>query len=182
MFSMMSIDKKISQEKGEVDNKILFALVGVATVAIFILGLVVTSNAAPKELEKNAEVKLEFQGPSTHDWGAIDIFGGNVEKIFTVKNTGEGTLQMTNFKTSCMCTEVQVELAGEKSPMFGMHSASNWVANLGPGEEANLRVIYDPLAHGPNATGPVTRFVSFDTNDPSLPYAELRANANVVKK
>jgi hypothetical protein len=88
---------------------------------------------------------------------------------------------MTNFKTSCMCTEVQVELDDEKSPVFGMHSASNWVAELNSGQEARLRVIYDPLAHGPNATGPVTRFVSFDTNDSSVPNAELRVDANVVK-
>ena len=50
-----------------------------------------------------------------------------------------------------------------------------------PGETAEIIADFDPAYHGPQGTGPVTRIVSFETNDPDHPYVELGFKGTVVK-
>ena len=97
------------------------------------------------------------------------------------KNTGESHLELTNFKTSCMCTETQISINGEKSPVFGMNTISDWKGVVRPGETAVVNVVFDPMFHGPQGTGPITRIVSFDTNDSGNRTVEFRLTGNVVR-
>ena len=58
-----------------------------------------------------------------------------VSQTFHVHNTGRGRLEIAGVSTSCGCTTAEIE--GRQ---------------LAPGETADLKVTYDPLAHD-GATG-----------------------------
>src|SRR3989338_7453810 len=62
-------------------------------------------------------------------------------------------------------TNAKAEVQDPTSFDFGMSGVSDWVGELAPGKEAKLTAIFDPAFHGPQGTGPVTRFVSVETND-----------------
>ncbi len=162
-------------------NAIVIGLVGLSSVLIFVLGMVLVNKTQPPTLDISGNAKVAVLGDTSHDWGQIDIKGGHVEKIFQIKNTGDSDLEVTNFKTSCMCTEAQVIIAGNNSPVFGMHSRSGWRGVLKPGETADVKVVFDPMFHGPQGTGPITRMVSFNTNDSNNQTVEFRLAGNVVR-
>ncbi len=115
------------------------------------------------------------------DWGDIPLNGGNVTKIFTIKNVGSDILKISNIKTSCTCTQAQIVIDGQKSPDFSMHSASAWVGEMAPGKQAQLAIFFDPAFHGPTGVGPIERLVSLETNDPNNSRLEFSLTANVSK-
>jgi hypothetical protein len=162
------------------DDKKIFGLVGVITLAILVLGIVFTNKTQPPELEQTAMAAVEVIDENSHDWGKIDINGGNMEKTFQIKNNGEGDLEITNVKTSCMCTEARIAINGKNSPVFGMHTRSGWSGVIEPGQTAEIIVVFDPLFHGPQGTGPITRLISFNTNDSENPTVEFKLTGNVV--
>lgn len=95
------------------------------------------------------------------DWGDIDITGGKVEYSFKMKNVGDDDLIIKSGSTTCMCTSAQVITSGGvNSPLFGMAAhggTASWGYAAKPGEEFELKVVFDPMAHGPDAVGPITR-------------------------
>lgn len=102
-----------------------------------------------------------------YDWGDINIKGGDVDHMFTFKNDGEEDLILKGATTSCMCTTATFELPnGEFSPDFGMHG-EKWTYSVKPGEEFKMNVVFDPMAHGPNATGPIQRSIYLVTSSES---------------
>lgn len=111
-----------------------------------------------------------------HNFGDIDIFGGKVETTYTLKNEGAEDVTITKAGTSCMCTEG--EIAGLT---FGMHGSEVESVVIPAGGEEKVRAIFDPLAHGPNGTGPITRMLMLETNSSETPQIELRFSGNVVK-
>lgn len=158
----------------------------------FIIGIVITSfvvlaagiflagkiKGSPEiAVSQNAKAQI---GKTKHDWGEIKLKGGDVKKIFVIKNAGTGPLKLANIKTSCMCTTARVKIGGEKSPYFGMHSNSSWVGQVLPGGEAKLEVIFDPAYHGPSGIGPIEREVTVETNDPNNRIITFNLSANVV--
>ncbi len=111
-----------------------------------------------------------------YDFGDIDIFAGKVETTFTLKNEGTEAVTITKAGTSCMCTEGVI--AGLT---FGMHGSDVESVIIPAGDEEKVKAIYDPLAHGPSGTGPVTRMLQLETNSTKTPKIELRFSANVIK-
>ena len=98
-----------------------------------------------------------------YDFGTISMANGNVEKLFEVTNSTNENIVVETVATSCMCTTAYLESAsGEKGP-FGMpgHGGGATKANeiIKAGESMNVRVVYDPNAHGPAGIGPVDRFI-----------------------
>lgn len=162
-------------------NTVLVGFVIFSIMIILLLGIVLSNNSQPQTLKTNSSARLEVTGDTMHNWGKIDIKGGDVEKVFQIRNSGEDDLVITNFRTSCMCTEVQVNIEGKNGPIFGMHTRSGWRGVIKPGGTADLRVTFDPLFHGPQGVGPVTRMISFNTNDPMYNAVELRVAGNVVR-
>ncbi len=110
-----------------------------------------------------------------HDFGTIDIFGGNVETDFILTNNGSEDVVVLAGTTSCGCTEGN--LGGIQ---FGMHEKMSETVTVKAGKSEKLTVIYDPLAHGPSAVGPVTRQVFLKTNSTANQAIEIRISANVV--
>lgn len=162
------------------NNKLLIGIFAGSTLAILLLGLLLTSKTQAPQLQSSDDVSASVLGAKTHNWGNIDIRGGDVEKIFEIKNSGSVDLEMSNIKTSCMCTTAQVIVNGKISPIFGMHTLSSWKGVVKPDQVAQVKVVFDPMAHGPQGTGPVTRSVFIETNDSSNPTIELRVSGVVV--
>lgn len=113
---------------------------------------------------------------SPYNFGDIDIFGGKVSTTYTLKNEGTEAVTITNAVTSCMCTEG--EIAGLT---FGMHDSEVKSVVIPAGGEEVVTATFDPLAHGPNGTGPVTRELMLKTNSANTPEVKLRFSANVIK-
>ncbi len=107
--------------------------------------------------------KVVSNGILEHNWGWINIMGGNLQHTFTLTNGGQDNLILKGGFTSCGCTNIVITLPdGSKSPEFGMtHSTTappvNWIGIVKPGENFIVNLDYDPLTHGPNALGPVER-------------------------
>lgn len=97
---------------------------------------------------------------ATWDWGTIPATPPVVQ-TFPIQNTGDKPLLITNVVTSCGCTTA--------------HLSSSVIP---AGQRADLVVTFDPNFHA--TSGPVTRLVWLETNDPDQPVVELRIDANVV--
>ncbi len=86
-----------------------------------------------------------------------------VSQVFQVRNIGRRTLEITGVSTSCGCTSAEIN-----------------ESNLLPGEETDLKVTYDPLAHH-GTLGKLTRQVYVRSNDPDTPEAVLTIRMTVVE-
>ncbi len=113
---------------------------------------------------------------NSYDFGEIDIFAGDVSTTYTLENTGTEPVTITSATTSCMCTEGEIG-----GITFGMHESDLDSLVIPAGATEVLTATYDPLAHGPNGTGPVTRVLTLKTDSTETPQVELRLSANVTK-
>lgn len=134
----------------------------------------------------SANVQIDSQvslvtSDTNFDWGTIDIDGGMAVKNFDIKNEGTSVLKLYNVKTSCTCTSAQLKSSNRQSPKFKMHDQSSYVMEVNPGETAQLIVEFDPLFHGPNGVGQISRTISMNTNDPNHPELSFNLTANVIK-
>lgn len=148
---------------------------GLIFLAVFILfSLLMTNDQQPNQNPYVASAVIADR--TFHDFGTIDIFGGKVSTTYTLKNTGEEDVSIVSAVTSCMCTEG--EIGGLR---FGMHDKTGLKVVIPAGEEKTLTAIYDPLAHGPNGTGKITRELTLTTDSSETPKIMVRFTANVVK-
>lgn len=86
-----------------------------------------------------------------------------VSQVFSVRNAGRGSLQITGVSTSCGCT-----------------TAETTGSRLAPGEVTDLTVTYDPQAHD-GALGEFLRVVYVRSDDPEMPEASLTIRVAVVE-
>jgi hypothetical protein len=120
---------------------------------------------APKDAPKVmvSEVK--------RDLGTVSLKSGAVTTEFTIKNEGKSDLVIDKLSSSCGCTSASIVYQGKEGPRFYMagHGQDapdpSWKISIAPGDEANVKVYYDPTVH-PDLTGAVTREVSVHSNDP----------------
>ncbi|MDP3970613.1 MAG: DUF1573 domain-containing protein [bacterium] len=101
-----------------------------------------------------------------HDWGDINIKGGDVEKEFVFTNDSMESLVIKTAETSCACTSAFISVPGQNSArQFSMHNnPENWDAMIPAGEDFTVNVVFDPMAHGPTATGPIDRSIFIHTS------------------
>lgn len=119
--------------------------------------------------------------PDKYDLGNVPYGGGIVERQFTVKNRGKSKLKINSIKTSCGCTKAQIIYNGKRSKKIGMHPNNLvWSQTIQPGEEATLKVFFDPTAHGREGIGPFRRAVWIKSSDSSDEKAEVRIQGTVV--
>lgn len=161
-------------------------IIGIALFTIVILGggIYYSTNSPSKAaVEKTNGAKIQIF-EENFDFKDIKYDAGNAKHPFKIKNNGTKDLTIANMATSCMCTKVYLQTKKEKSPEFGMKghaSESSWTGIIKSGEEAQIFADFDPTAHGPSGVGPVSRLVSFETNDPDKPYVEFSFKGTVVK-
>lgn len=122
--------------------------------------------------------------PMTYDFGDVSMARGNVSYAAKIENKGNGDLEISKIYTSCMCTTAKLKIDGAESPAFGMpgHGGSNpfWKGKIPAGKSADLEIVFDPNAHGPDAVGPITRSITLETNDPARKKLELMFSGNVT--
>ncbi|OGH11791.1 MAG: hypothetical protein A2857_04855 [Candidatus Levybacteria bacterium RIFCSPHIGHO2_01_FULL_36_15] len=163
------------------EKKIIIGIV-LLTILILVGGIFLvsgeSSTSAAITSSQNTKATVDNKN---YDWGNIPFKGGNVSKTFTIKNTGTDTLKLMNIKTSCHCTKAQIKIGDTTSPSFGMNSVSSWIGEIPPGQEAELKVIFDPAYHGPQGVGPINRLVSVETNDSNNSRLEFSLTGTVIK-
>jgi len=144
-------------------------LVGVLILASY--GFSNTGNTSASEVASAITV---VEPP--YDFGDIDIFGGKVSTTYTLKNEGAEDVSILSAVTSCMCTEGEIG-----GLVFGMHESSGKTVTIPAGEEKVLTATFDPLAHGPEGTGPIKRELLLKTNSSVTPEVKVTLEAVVIK-
>lgn len=120
------------------------------------------------------------------DLGDVSLKKGTVTSEFTLKNEGKSDLVIDKLSSSCGCTSGSLIYQGKEGPKFSMpgHGQEqpdpNWQAAIAPGDEAKVKVYYDPTVH-PDLTGPVTRTISVHSNDPVDFETKLTITLNQIK-
>ncbi|MFQ5493312.1 MAG: DUF1573 domain-containing protein [Candidatus Dojkabacteria bacterium] len=173
------------KNKSSSDGSIIYGVLIISVIVILGLGILFFGGDSSSNAELEMTTGAQFQADITkHDWGDIDINGGKVSQTFEFKNVGVETLNVTGIETSCMCTTASITINGESSPDYSMDHGSGrnktWIGEVASGETASLEVEFDPLFHGPNGFGPITRTVTFVTNDASNPTVEFRLSGKVI--
>lgn len=148
-------------------------IVSVLIIILGIAGLMWWGRSAQNRTSANPNSNLSANAlealETSYDFGKISMAQGLVEKIFKVSNSTSQEVTLERVTTSCMCTVAYVETADseEKGP-FGMvgHGGSVPKVNeiIKPGESRNIRVVFDPNAHGPAGIGLINRVVTLEDN------------------
>lgn len=152
-----------------------YVIIGSILAAAFLVwGVYAASHKGTVTIEQVSAAVQPMEG--SFDFGDIDIFGGKVETTYTLQNTGTEDVTIMSAQTSCMCTEGKID-----GLTFGMHGQSDGVVVVPAGESKVLTAIFDPLAHGPEGTGPITRELILKTNSTATPEVVVRFSGNVIK-
>src|SRR3989344_742996 len=144
--------------KNIIKNPILLVILSV--VAIIIVAAVF--KPAPAEKSDEAVAAVLTGEIMSYDFGSISMAKGKVSYDFKVKNTTAEKVEIKKMYTSCMCTEALFIKGDSQKGPFGMpgHGYVPPVNEpLEPGEEAIVRAIFDPAAHGPAGVGLIQRAV-----------------------
>ena len=177
-------------------KKILLTLLAITSVVLVACSSTDGNDLSLKTVTDSGKIKPMQE--LSYDWKEIGIAGGTVSRQFAFKNDSEEDLILKGAETTCMCTNATITLAnGEESPSFGMagHGGANpqWAYAVKPGEEFKVDVVFDPMAHGPEAVGPIQRSVFLVTSSVANgEYAkadhrsgqvitEIKLQGNVVK-
>lgn len=165
-------------------NKITIIVIAgfVLLAGIFFYNTGKSSLISPRDSEGGVLEVVE----NNFNFGEILIDGGLMRRNFTVRNTGDELVKIQNISTSCACTIANIyNEAGEKQGPFGMvgpaHKPNPKIAmEILPGEEIVVEAVYDPLAHGPDATGRIMREIFLSTNTNA--NLSLKFMGDVVKQ
>lgn len=160
---------------------ILGAVLVIGSVALLFGGtFAFTALTASPEVEASALADITVDEQS-FDWGEIEMKDGPVKAEFTITNSGSEELQLYDVVTSCSCTNAQLFFGDKKSPLYSMHSSSNYVMKVPPQQSARLVVEFDPAFHGPTGIGPQSRQITVKTNDADTPELTFNVNTEVTK-
>ena len=146
-------------------NKIIIA------VAILILGGIIW--AARPEKQNNIVPasagmgSLIVEEANNYDFGSISMTAGKVKHLFKIKNAGDEPVSVNKMYTSCMCTAASLIKNGERFGPYGMpgHGFIPRIdQTIGPNEEAEIEVVFDPAAHGPAGVGKIERVIIIEND------------------
>lgn len=143
--------------------------------AVFALG---RDNSPKRESLGEASMAID---KTSEDLGDMKV-SEDKAAMFTIANTSDAVLRIWGVATSCDCTFANVTIGGTTTGEFNMtmhmnSNLKNWMGEVPAGEKALLEVIYRPSVMP--VSGPVTRQVNFQTNDPKHANVEVSISANV---
>ena len=113
------------------------------------------------------------------DFGVISMADGLASHNFKVTNSSDRDVNVKDISTSCMCTTAFIEtMSGEKGPfgMPGMSSRTEANETIKAGESRNIKVVFDPNAHGPAGVGQIDRFVYLADSSGTVLKLEIKAS------
>lgn len=108
------------------------------------------------------------------------------EIVFEFTNTWDQPITLSNAQTSCMCTEWFISNLDGTNPSGTFWMPWHWLSSnmsrvIQPWETQKLVAIFDPNAHWPNATWPISRDVFVSTSSANTPTLNFKFYGNVVK-
>lgn len=120
-------------------------------------------------LSSSGEASVLVASEKLYDFGTISMANGTVEGVFKITNPTLQDITLSKVETSCECTVAYVETAGGKKGPFGMPGHGGLVATrtnevIKAGESLDIKVVYDPNAHGPAGVGSIVREVYLTDN------------------
>lgn len=115
-----------------------------------------------------------------YDFGKISMADGKVDKIFKINNPRDKDMTLKNLTTSCMCTSAYIMKSdGQAKGPFQMAGMGGNVplANeiIRAGESLDIKVVYNPNAHGPAGVGPIDRFIYLVDSEGGSLNLEIKA-------
>ncbi len=180
------LKKKLRQEKTDKEEKNLsrrktgkkIIKIGIGVLVLGLIALFLIQGIIDNSPDPRGSGLITISS-EVHDFGTVSIRKGTVSTSMEIINKGKGKLVLNGLKSSCMCTTAVIIINGIQSPVFGMHNNPGYKQILEPGEEAQLKIFYDPTAH-PDLRGPVTRIVSIYSDDPLNSEKKVKINVNQV--
>ena len=164
-----------------------YAVIAIFAGTILLIVVLISSKTGSQQdqIVPTSSGKLEIT-EERFDFGTISMADGNVSYAFTVKNVGPEEVILSKLFTSCMCTKATLKIGDKKFGPFGMpsHVAIPTIrAILSPQETAEVEAVFDPNAHGPDATGPIKRVITITSNNGGSkgPQDIISFEGNVVK-
>ncbi len=159
--------------------KNLILIFGFVTIAVIVIAVVFKPAPSSENQPASVNSSVSVLGSSSYDFGVVSMAKGEVTRDFRIKNNSTGKVEIKKIYTSCMCTTAWfINGKIEKGP-FGMagHGYVPPVKEyLGSGEEAVIKVVFDPTAHGPAGVGPIQRAIYIEGADSMLAQLEFSAN------
>lgn len=118
---------------------------------------------------------------NSYDFGNISQKDGIVSVLFDFKNDGKKDLVIDKISTSCGCTSASIIYKEKEGPTFtmpghGKENPKNWSVSIAPNDVAQVKVYYDPNAHGKQkeSSMDITRTIDIFSNDPVNFQTQLR--------
>lgn len=163
------------------DTKIIIGAV-VGSVALIAGAIMLFSNQKPAPKREELGTASMTIDKKSEDFGSMKV-SDERKATFTITNTGGSILRIWKVATSCDCTAATIKIGDTETPEFsmtGMMSTerANWLGEVPAGQKALLTVIYRPSVMP--VQGPITRQVTFSTNDPKNQDVEVSIAANVL--
>lgn len=123
--------------------------------ALVLFALCALAPVTPADGATGARVSVE---PAAFDFG--NVRGGRtLQKELTVRNVGDGDLEIRKVSTTCGCTVVGA-----------------YQKRVTPGDSTTLRIAFTT----PAAAGRTEQTVAIETNDRERPRIEVKVSATVV--
>lgn len=150
-------------------------------IGILVLLLVLMAWSAPGKKPATvqpAQSLALIASETFYDFGTISMANGLVEHSFKVTNSSGKDIELKTVTTSCMCTKAYLEGGTSKKGPFGMPGMGSIPpANeiIKAGESRDIKVVYDPNAHGPAGVGMIDRFVYLTDDSGGTLDLEIKA-------
>lgn len=151
---------------------ILVLLVGGAAVAFM-----TNQGTAIDQYDADDQTRPQLSiGQTSFEFGKMSLSDTKIQEI-PIQNTGNKSLVLSDFVTSCDCTFAQVVINDQTSPRFSMRRNPSWRGEIFPGASAVIKIIYEPKIMP--VKGKVKREIVFRTNDPNQPLVNMKFTALV---
>lgn len=160
----------------------IFILVGLWAI-FYYQYLLDNKNSINKNNTTSSQIKIVN---NNIDLWEIPMDEWKVNIPFEFINTWDQDIILWSAETSCMCTEWFItDINGwDKSSIIKISwhgGQSNLKRVVKPNEKVILTAVYDPNAHWPNATWPISRNIYINTNSSVTPKLDFRFIWDVVK-
>lgn len=154
-------------------------IIGAVLVLLVLAGIFILGEGAGNQSNQNISAGQLQASEKSYNFGTISMSKGNVEKMFKIANPTDKDIVVKTIETSCMCTNAYIVKGDSQRGPFGM-SGMGYVppANetIKAGESMDLKIVYDPNAHGPSGVGSIDRLVYLIDEAGGKIQLEIKAN------
>lgn len=175
----MSLLKKSNMTKRNSNKSNKNTIIGFVIV-FAIIGLIIWErNSESVEIPKNLGSATSLSASEVlFDFGTISMKNGLATHIFKVTNLGNKDVYIKKTSTSCMCTKAYIKNGNKEKGPFGMEGMGFLAPSnelIKAGESREIKVVYDPNAHGPAGVGFIDRMIYLTDESEKTFQMEIKA-------